>query len=81
VTSGEIIRSIFFAGDQLFGVEQLSVGTGSDLVDYRRLEIQEDTSWHVVAGTSLREESVDSIIHPTDGLVRWHFAVWLDTVL
>jgi hypothetical protein len=55
VTSGEIIRSIFFAGDQLFGVEQLSVGTGSDLVDYRRLEIQEDTSWHVLASSSLRE--------------------------
>jgi hypothetical protein len=52
-------------GDQLFGVEQLTVGTGSDIVDYRRLEIQEDTSWHVLAGTSLKEESIDSIIHDT----------------
>jgi hypothetical protein len=62
-------------------MEQFSVGTGSDLVDYRRLEIQEDTSWHMLAGTSLREESVYSIIHATDGLVRWHFAFWLNTVL
>jgi hypothetical protein len=62
-------------------MEQFSVGTGSDLVDYRRLEIQEDTSWHMLAGTSLREESVYSIIHATDGLVRWHFVFLLNTVL
>jgi hypothetical protein len=43
----------------------LTVGTGSDIFDYRRLEIQEDTSRHVLAGTSLKEESVDCIIHDT----------------
>jgi hypothetical protein len=35
----------------------------------------------VFAGTSLREEGVESIIATTDGLVGWHLTVGLDTVL
>jgi len=33
MSSGEIIGGIFFTGDQLFGVEQLSVSTGSDFIN------------------------------------------------
>jgi len=81
VSSGEVVGSIFLTGDQLFRVEQLSVGTGSDFINDGWLEIEEDTSWDVLAGTSLREESVESIITTSDGLVRWHLTVRLDTVL
>ena len=61
-------------------MEQLSVGTGSNLVNDGWLEIQEDTSWHVLTSTSLREEGVEGIIAATDSLIRWHLAVRLDTV-
>merc|ERR1719326_407095 len=81
VSSGEVVSSIFLTRDQLFWVEQLSVGTGSDFINNGWLQIEEDTSWDVLAGTGLREESVESIITTSDGLVRWHLAVGLNTVL
>ena len=31
VTTGVVVSGILFTGDQLFGVEKLTVGTGSDL--------------------------------------------------
>jgi len=81
VSSGEVVGGIFLTGDQLLRVEQLSVGTGSDFINDGGLQIEEDTSWDVLAGTGLREESVESIITTSDGLVRWHLTVRLDTVL
>jgi len=81
VTSSEIVSCVFFTGDQLFWVEQLSVGTGSDFIDNSWFQIKEHTSWHVFTSTSLREESVESIITTTDSLIRWHLTVRLDTVL
>ena len=35
----------------------------------------------MLASSSLGEEGVESIITSTDGLVRWHLTVWLNTVL
>jgi len=34
----------------------------------------------VFSGTGFTEEGVESIISSSDGLVRWHLAVGLDTV-
>lgn len=59
----------------------MSVGSGSDLIDDGRLEIKEDSSGDVLAGTSLGEEGVESIITATDGFIGWHLAVRLDSVL
>jgi len=81
VTTGEVVGGILLAGDELLGVEQLSVGTGTNLIDDGRLEIQEDSAGDVLASTSLREEGVESIIATTDGLIGWHLTVRLDTVL
>merc|ERR1719263_2788634 len=81
VSSGEVVGSIFFTGDELLWVEELSVGTSSDLIDNGWLEIEEDGSWDVFTSTSLGEEGVESIITTTDGFIGWHLTVWLDTVL
>jgi hypothetical protein len=78
-TSDEIASCVLLAGDQLFRVQQLSVGTGSDLVNDGWLKIQEHKSKEVLAGTRLREEGVESII--ADSLIRSHLPVRLDTVL
>ena len=32
VTTGVVVGGIFLTSDQLFGVEQLTVGTGADLI-------------------------------------------------
>jgi len=53
MSSGEVVGSIFFTGDELLWVEQLSVGSGSDLIDNGWLEIEEDGSWDVLTSTSL----------------------------
>jgi len=81
VTTGVVIGGIFLTRDQLFGVEQLTVGTSSDFVHGGGLEIEEHRARHVLASTSLGEEGVEGIIAATDGLVRGHLAVRLDTVL
>jgi len=81
MSSGEVVSSIFFTGDELLWVEQLSVGSGSDLIDNGWLEIEEDSSWDVLASTSLGEEGVESIVTTTDRFIGWHLTVRLDSVL
>merc|ERR1719273_643208 len=81
VTTGEVVGGVFLSGDELLWVEELSVGSGSDLIDNGWLKIEENGSWDLLASTSLGEEGVESIVSATDGLVRWHLTVWLDSVL
>ena len=81
VTTGEVVGGIFLSGDELLGMEQLSVGAGSDFIDDGRLEIEEDSAGDVLASTSLGEEGVESIIATTDSLIGGHLTVRLDTVL
>ena len=69
VTSGEVVGGILLSGDELLWVEELSVSSGSHLIDDSWLEIEENGSWDVLASSSLREEGVESIITSTNGLV------------
>ena len=62
-------------------VEKLSVSSGSDLINDSWFEIEEDGSWDVLSGTSLREEGVEGIIATTDSFVRWHLTIRLNSVL
>ena len=80
VASGEVAGGIFLTGDQLFGVEQLAISTGSDFIDHSGFEIEEDAAGHVLAGTGFGKESVESIITSTDSLIGRHLTIRLDTV-
>merc|ERR1719236_65291 len=62
-------------------MEQLTIRTGTDLVDHRRLQVHEDASRNVLAGAGLGEERVERIVAAADGLVRRHLTVRLNTVL
>jgi len=81
VTTSEVVGGILLTGDELLWMEKLSIGSGTDFIDDGWLEIEEDTSWDVLASTSLGEEGVESIIATTDSLIRWHLTVRLDSVL
>jgi hypothetical protein len=81
VTTGVVVGGIFLTGDQLLRVEQLTVGTSANLVNDGRLKVQEDGTRDVFAGTSFREKGVEGIVTTTDGLVRRHLTIRLDTVL
>jgi len=61
-------------------VEELSVGTSSDFIDDGRFQVEEDSSGDVLASTSFGEESVEGIITTSDGLVRGHLTIRLDTM-
>jgi len=80
VSSGEVVGGVFFSGDQLFRVEQLSVGSGSDFINNGGFKIKEDSSGDVFSSSSFTEESVEGIISSSNGLVRGHLSVRLDSV-
>jgi hypothetical protein len=80
VATSEVVGGIFLTGDKLLGVEELTVGTGTNLIDDGRLQIHEDATRDVLPGTSLGEEGVESIITTTNGLVRRHLTIRLNTV-
>jgi len=69
MSSGEVVSGIFFSGDQLFGMEQLSVGSGSDFINNGGFQIQEYGSGDVFTSSGLREESVESIISSSNSFV------------
>jgi len=81
VTTGEVVGGIFLTRDQLFRVEQLTVGSGAHLIDDGGLQIDKDGSGHVLSGTSLREEGVEGIITSTDRLIGGHLTIGLNTML
>ena len=81
VTSGEVVGGIFLTRDELLWMEELSVGSSSDLIDNGWLEIEEDSSWDVLSSTSLGEEGVESVVTTTNGFVGRHLTIWLNTVL
>jgi hypothetical protein len=81
VTTGVVVGGIFLAGDQLLGVEQLTVGSGADFVNDSGFQVNEDGTGNVLASTGFGEEGVEGVITSTDGLVRGHLTIGLDTVL
>jgi len=81
VTTGVVVGSILLAAQQLLGVEQLTVGTSSDLIDDGGLKVNEDGTRNVLASTSLGEEGVEGIIAGTDGGVSGHLTIRLNAVL
>jgi hypothetical protein len=79
VTTSEVVSSIFLSGDQLLWMVQVTVGTGSDLIHTRWLEIHHQGTWHELASSSLGEESVEGII--LNGCTLWLLTIWLNSVL
>jgi hypothetical protein len=81
VTTGVVVGSVLLTGDQLLRVVKLTVGTGTDLVTHPRLQIDHHATRHVLAGASLREKGVEGVVTATDGLIRRHLTIGLDSVL
>ena len=81
VTTSVVVSGILLSCDQLLGVEQLSVGSGTDLIDNGGLEIEEDGTGYVLSSSGLREEGVERVITTSDGLVRRHLTIRLDSML
>ena len=69
VSSCVVISSVFFSGYKLLRVEQLAVGSSSDLVDDCWFKIYKDSPGDMLASSSLREEGVEGVVSSSDSLV------------
>lgn len=58
VATSVVVGSIFLAANQQLGVEECSVIAGTDLVDGRGIQVDEEGPGHVFAITRLGEESL-----------------------
>ena len=63
----------------LFRMKQSSVSSKSDFINDSWLQVNKDSSWNMFARASLREKGVEAVISTSNGLVRWHLAIRLDT--
>merc|ERR1719334_2084974 len=81
VAPSVVVSGILLAGDQLFGMVQLAVGAVANLINNRRLEIDEHSPRDIVSSSSLGEEGVEGVISSSKGLVRGHGTIGGDTVL
>mmetsp|Transcript_107338 Transcript_107338/g.336332 ORF Transcript_107338/g.336332 Transcript_107338/m.336332 type:complete len:286 (-) Transcript_107338:35-892(-) len=81
VPAGKVVRSVFLPRDKLLRMKELPVGAGANLVHHRRLEVHEDAPRHVLSRAGLAEEGVEGVVTAANGLVAWHLAVGLDSVL
>lgn len=59
MATGIVVGSVLLAADQQLGVEELAVGAGADLVDGRRVEVDEDGPGHIFAIAGLGEEGLE----------------------
>ena len=69
------------SGDELFRVEELSVGSSPHFINNSWLQVQEHCSRNVFSSPGLAEEGVEGVITTSDSLVRGHLTIRLDTVL
>lgn len=58
VTTGIVVGSILLAADEQLRVEERAVATSADLVDGRRVQVDEDGAGHVLAAAGLGEEGL-----------------------
>merc|ERR1719399_565219 len=81
MSASKVICCIFLASDQLLRVKQLTIGARADLVNNGRFQVDHNATWHVLPSTGLTEEGIECVISTSNGLVRRHLAIRLDTVL
>lgn len=76
MSTSEIVGSIFFATNELLGVEKRAVCARPHFIYHRGFQVQEHTARDVLAGTSLAEKRGESFVS-TQCLVAWHLAIRL----
>jgi len=62
MSSSIVICSILFTANQVFRVEELSVFTSADFIDWGRVQINKDGSWYVFSSSSFGEEGFEGSV-------------------
>ena len=79
VAPGVVVGSVLLSVDQLLRMVKLTVSSNSGLVNDSWLQVNEDSSWNMIATSSLGEEGLEGVI--SEGLVRGHMTIRLDAML
>lgn len=69
VATSIVVGGVLLSGDELLGMEQLSVCTSAHLIDYGGFQVYEHGTGYVLAGAGLAEEGVETVITSSDGFV------------
>lgn len=80
MATGVVIGSIFFPSDELLRVEELAVGTITNLIDHSWLQVHKHSSGNMLASSRLTEECVEGIVSAPNGLVTGHLTIGLDAM-
>ncbi len=80
VTTSVVVGSILLSSDELLWVEELAVSASPHLINDSGLQVNENSSWDVLSGSSLGKEGGEGVV-ATHELVRGHLTVRLDAVL
>ena len=80
VSPGIIVSCIFLSSHQLLRVEQSTVGSGTYFINDSGLQVDKDSSWNMLSRSSFRKESVERIISSSNGLIRRHLSIRLDSM-
>jgi len=79
VTPGVVVGGVLLSVDQLFGMVELTISSNPGLVNDSWLQVNKDSSWNMIATSSLGEEGLEGVI--SESLVRGHTTIWLDSML
>merc|ERR1712203_155992 len=75
-----IVRCVLLPSNQLLGMKELPVCTGTDFINHSWLQVNKNRSWDVLPGTSFAKESVEGIIATANRFVAWHLSIGLNTM-
>jgi len=79
VTPGVVVGGVLLSIDELLRMVKLTVSSNSSLVNDSWLQVYKDSSWNMIAASSLREESLEGVV--SESLVRGHMTIRLDAML
>ena len=79
MVAGEVVGGVFLTRDELFGVEELTVGVVADLIDDDGFKVDKESMGDVLAKSSFAE-GVEGVVGYIKGGVRRHHAVGLNTM-
>merc|ERR1719153_2167665 len=81
MTSSVVVGCVLLPRDHLLRMEELSVGSSSNLIDDSWFQVEEDSSGNVFTSASLREEGGEAIVSRPLFRTGGKLAIRLDTVL
>ena len=81
VSTSVVVGGILLAGDELFRMEELPIRSSPHFIYNGGFQVEEDGTGNVFSGSGLAEEGVERVVTTSDGFVRGHLTIRLDTVL